>query len=299
MSSVPYPVFCQHLIGTISGFQVYAKMDPVTYLSFNHEKARKLALVVNIMVFTGECVFVAIKYGTLCAKADVAVIQSLTGLQLALKTTQVLSLYSVLIGFLPRVVYYCVSKMQRKSNPPVTLMFASTRFVDNVGTRNLDTDVLNDVMNETAGQSKIETESVPSTSDKGKEEQNIIIPNDESFLEVEKADVPTVARRSSTVAADRSNHGINLLRNNQVGPENVPRTRNPYILDFRFVTLLVGIFLSIGIVVVAILSPAKWWINIYVINLLTFILMVYWLHSSEEISDYAMRKLIQLYGDNI
>ena len=304
LSSVPYPVFCQHIIGTISGFQAFAKIDPVTYLSFNHEKARKLALVLNILVFTGECVCVAVVNGTICSKADVAVIQSLTGLQLTLKTTQVLSLYSLLIGLLPRVVYCWVSNKQKNSfTNTVSSRIISTRFADNV-VINIDVD-----LNETAGRSMIETVVVPSTSDNGAEQQNLILSIDVSTLELdmENAAVPinseTIAvvrtERSSIVVADNSNHGKKLLKNNKVNPDDVSRTNTPYILDFNAIVISCGIFLFIAILVIAIASPEKWWINLYVVNLITFICMVYWVHSSEEISDYAMRKLTQLLGDSI
>ena len=120
-----------------------------------------------------------------------------------------------------------------------------------------------------------------------------------------------VAVHSNTpaeLAADRSVRGTaehstdntrRTLRNNKVGPVEVSGTQTPYIIDFKVIMVLFIIFLFIGFLVYVVASPDKSWINLYIVNLFTFIGIVYWVHSSQEISEYAMRKLIQLFGNNM
>jgi hypothetical protein len=105
ISSVSYPVFSQHLIGAVNSFQAFAKINPITYLSFNHEKARKIALVVIILLVIIELVVVIFTYGTLCNKTDISFIQAFTGLQVDLKTTpKLLGVWSAFLSCSPRLI---------------------------------------------------------------------------------------------------------------------------------------------------------------------------------------------------
>lgn len=84
-------------------------------------------------------------------------------------------------------------------------------------------------------------------------------------------------------------------------PDDVerPGSQRPYILDttamaFGFILFILGfVFLLFfqG-------NSSNWWILLYFRDLLIFGLLLYWIHSSEEISGFSMRRLYQNFTTN-
>ena len=80
---------------------------------------------------------------------------------------------------------------------------------------------------------------------------------------------------------------------------NVSGTRLPYILDTNALVIgyLVGI---VGFVIFFLLlgDSSDWGIFHYFKDVLIFMVLLYWIHSSEQISGFSMRRLIQSLTNN-
>ena len=271
ISSLPYPVFSQHLIGAVNSFQAFAKINPATYLSFNHEKARKIAIVVIILLVIIELVVVALTYGTVCGKSDISFIQAFTEMQVDLKTTPKLSILSLIISCSPRLIYIWFERRDKKRS------FVS-RCQPSKNTSILMIPHGNSTESPEFGFCNLGNEMSRTDDDVDLEEA----------LQV----------ANSNMIIDKGANGYRLPGNNRVAPEQMG-TQKPHILDFNS-TLIFSIgFLITALILIIFTSPEKWWINFYMIHLFTYVGMLYWLHSSEEISGFAMRKITQFFGDNI
>ena len=126
-----YPIFNLHIVFAIFTFQALAKINPPTYLSLNHVKARKMALCICIITFSAELMILSLTYGTLCFKLDLAYIQSFTGLKFQPSiTVPTFGPLVLAISCSPRLVYYCwVNRSKQKkgtgSHSQQTRMFYS------------------------------------------------------------------------------------------------------------------------------------------------------------------------------
>ena len=272
ISSVPYPVISQHLIGAVNSFQAFAKINPATYLSFNHEKARKITLVLIILLVIIEFVLVSLTYGTLCGKTDISFIQAFTGLQVDLKTTPKLGVWSAFLSCSPRLIYIWFERKEKKRNLALR------------------------------GQLSTNTAGLLIPQENYTDSPEICFTNviaiEESRADEDVDFAEALEAASSNTGANTGSISCRVPRNNIVAPEYMG-TQKPYILDFNSTFIVSIVLIVIFLILVIFTSPEIWWISLYMVHLVTFIGMLYWLHSSEEISGYAMRKITQYFGDNI
>ena len=78
---------------------------------------------------------------------------------------------------------------------------------------------------------------------------------------------------------------------NMVAP--LGKTQIPQFLDLNVTFAVIVTFTISFLIIVSMITVDQWWIIVYLKDFFVWLWLIYWLHSSEEISGYAMRKLSQ------
>ena len=101
---------------TINLFQLFSKFYPSTYLSLNHEKARRISLLINFVITFTELSILFYMHGTLCGKADLTILEE----QLAAKfdipvmSFFFLSFLSITLAAVPKLVHLLTNLLRKK-----------------------------------------------------------------------------------------------------------------------------------------------------------------------------------------
>ena len=277
LSSAWLPAFGLQLVSIGFSFQAFAKLNPAAYLSFNHERARNTAIRLLVFIFIAELIIVSTVYGTLCSKADIALLQALTGLKLNLKSTPVLSAWNICVAALPFLVIWFTKRKQgsiaskiqinqpRIFLPPqVAISIISGRITDE-----------------------------PRSDDNPAFEMSLT----ECLATIRPLTLNTV---ESTMATETRSSIWTISRfpvRNTVAPKEfvtpLGKTHMPFIPDHKVFLAGFLVFITAFFIIVFLSSTDRWWVSFYIKDILLLMLLFYWVHTSEEISGYARRKLFQ------
>jgi hypothetical protein len=297
LSSVPPGIFSLHLAFTTFSFQTFSKISPATYLSFNHEKARMITLAVNMTAFVTELLSIIWMYGTLCTDVDVALLQALTGLQLHLQSAPPYAPMMVVITCLPRLVYWIV-ELRHKERSQWSYVLQPSCFsqplLHGAATENLRRNYDMNIDMSIDGDSAdinitidFESERATAGSYRFNNRNNIVVP--EGFV----AQNSIIGSRSNAVAPEGFVTQYPSLgkMGNTVAP--LGKTQIPQFLDLNVTFAVIVTFTISFLIIVSMITVDQWWIIVYLKDFFVWLWLIYWLHSSEEISGYAMRKLSQ------
>ena len=279
LSSAWLPAFGLQLVSIGFSFQAFAKLNPAVYLSFNHERARNNALGVLVIIFIVELFIVSTVYGTLCSKADIALLQALTGLKLNLKSTPVLSAWNICVAALPFLVIWFTKRKQ--GNIASTIQINQPRIF-------LQPQVAISIIS-----GRITDE--PCSDDNPAFEMSVT----ECLATIR----PLTLNNAESVRATETRSSIWTISfsrypsRNTVAPEEfvtpLGKTHMPFIPDHKVFLAGFLVFITAFFIIVFVSANDHWWVSFYIKDILIYMLLFYWVHTSEEISNYARRKLFQ------
>ena len=266
-SKTPFVLIVIILVWAICSFKAFARIYPNFYLSLNHEKARIAVLVVTFAIWTLELAVVLLKDGTFCGKGEILLLHSITEVPDDIFQTKILMSFILM----------------------KTMLASLSKFVHWIAGRNQK--------NVLSRQEKhIE---YTKTCHDGMETEMVTVHEEQSALESN----PQI-RTTSVSQSQRENileGGIQnfQLRDNAVAPvgEVVPqgKTKVPHILQTSgFVISVFGFFIGLAILFILGIPTEKWFLGyVHVRDLLLYACVLGWVHSSDEISEYAIRKISQ------
>ena len=101
---------------TINLFQLFSKFYPSTYLSLNHEKARRISLLINFVITFTELSILFYMHGTLCGKADLTILEDQLDAKFDIPAMNFffLSFLSITLAAVPKLVHLLTNLLRKK-----------------------------------------------------------------------------------------------------------------------------------------------------------------------------------------
>ena len=265
-SKTPFVLIVIILVWAICSFKAFARIYPNFYLGLNHEKARNAVLVVTLIIWILELSVVLLKDGTFCGKGEILLFHSMTEIPVDIAQTKILMSFILM----------------------KTMLASLSKFIHWIAGRNQK--------NVLSRQEKhIEYSK---TCRDGMETGMVTVHEEQCALESNSQIRTTSASQrqpENTSEIIQSFH----LRGNAVAPEGVVvpqgKTKVPYILQTSgFVISVFGFFIGLAILFILGIPTEKWFLGyVHVRDLLLYACVLGWVHSSDEISEYAIRKISQ------
>ena len=255
------------LVWAICAFKTFAGLYPNVYLSLNHEKVRIAVIVVTIAIWISELSIVLLLDGTFCSKGEALLFYTMTEVQFDVAQTKLL-----LFFILMKTILACFAKL---------VHWIAGRQQKNVLSRQ-----------------DIHIGSTEASSNLGKETEMVVVHEEQSATE---SNCPVRSTQASQTQPDNILEVLQIFqqRDNAIVPVGVVvpqgKTKIPYILQTSgYILSVLSFFIYSAILLVLGISTEKWVLGYsHARDLIFYACVLGWVHRSDEISEYAIRKITQ------
>lgn len=287
-SMLPCFLLTLNLVCSISSVKAFARFWPNNYLSLDHEKVRLVVLVSSIVLWITELTIVGFVDGSFCGTGEAFIISSLTDLELDFEQARAVALIVLLKTTLTLITRWLYTREKKQTDLiPYQREYSYKQRVI-AAIRGVSHYLWT-------------LQPISHTSS----ENNTAMNN----IDIEMSTVNGRQNNSVTTAQDRCTPGTqiqqervidvdgNQPRGNTVVPEGIPqgKTKKAFILQMSgFIISSFGFFIVCAILMLLDIPAKKWIQGVYFVrDLILFSSLIRWVNSSEEILEYAMRKIIQ------